>query len=182
MIASSTLLRWAGRSQLYRSSRRFSDAASPPVRRSVSMEERAAHRAARKERSQKLLAQARGAPAEGEAATSTGASLPGASILSTRWVWYLGVAVPVGVLVWGYNDQKSPPAKFSRAIGLTDLLSSWTEDFAKPAHDKLLPDWDQVRYGLYISFYRVRSSRVKFSFSNTRRCLFLRLTDAERAS
>jgi hypothetical protein len=140
-MVSSTLLSLAARTQLCRGARRFSSAATAgPVRRTVSMEERTALRAARRERANKFLAKARGTPSEDSAA----ASIPGSSLLSTRWVWYLGVTVPTVLLAWGYNDENSPPAKLSKAIGLTDWLTSWTEQFAQPSHDKLLPDWSQV--------------------------------------
>jgi hypothetical protein len=43
------------------------------------------------------------------------------------------------------NDENSPPAKFSELIGLSRLIRNFSEDFAKPSHDKLLPDWSQVR-------------------------------------
>ena len=142
-MASPSLLSLAARTQLYRGVRRFSDAAAakPVLRKPVSIEERAANRAARKERASKFIAQARGTPMpEGEGATATA----GRSVLATRWVWYMGVLVPAGVLFWGYNDKDSPPAKLSDAIGLTDWLTSWTDQYAKPSHDKLLPDWSQV--------------------------------------
>jgi hypothetical protein len=139
-MVSSTLLSLTARMQLYRGARRFSEVAAGPVRRSVSMEERAALRAARRERANKVLAQARGTPSE----NSVAASIPGSSLLATRWVWYLGVTVPAVLLAWGYNDENSPPAKLSKAIGLTAWLTSWTDRFAQPSHDKLLPDWSQV--------------------------------------
>lgn len=136
----------AARSQVYRGVRKFSDAgaaATKPVRRqSVSMEERAANRAARKERASKFLAQARGDPLiDG---TSSIPAAAGRSVLASRWVWYAGVAVPVGLIVWGYNDETSPPARLSDAIGMTDWISGWTDQFAQPSHEKLLPDWSQV--------------------------------------
>lgn len=132
----------AARSQAYRGVvRRFSDAVAKPVRKSVSMEERAANRAARKERASKFLAQARGTPLQDGSASIPAA---GRSMLASRWVWYAGVAVPAGLIFWGYNDENSPPSRFSEAIGLTDWISGWTDQFAQPSHEKLLPDWSQV--------------------------------------
>lgn len=132
----------AARSQAYRGVvRRFSDAVAKPVRKSVSMEERAANRAARKERASKFLAQARGTPLQDGSASIPAA---GRSMLASRWVWYAGVAVPAGLIFWGYNDETSPPSRFSEAIGLTDWISGWTDQFAQPSHEKLLPDWSQM--------------------------------------
>jgi hypothetical protein len=139
-MVSSSLLTLATRTQLYRGARRFSDVGTGPGRRTISMEKRTALRAARRERANRFLAQERGTPL-GNSAT---ASIPGSSMLATRWVWYLGVAVPTALLAWGYNDENSPPAKLSKAIGLTDRLTSWTDQFAKPSNDKLLPDWSQA--------------------------------------
>lgn len=135
----------AVRSQVYRSAtiRRFADAVAPISRKPVSMEQRAANRAARKERATKFLAQARGTPVEG-ADSSSAVAVKGRSVLATRWVWYLGVAVPTALLVWGYNDDESPPAKVSKSIGLTDWITSFTDQYAQPSHEKLLPDWSQV--------------------------------------
>lgn len=170
-MAFSSLVSVAGRSQLYRSGaiRRFSDASSSIIRKPVSMEERAANRAARKERATQFIAQARGTPmpeggtAAGGASTATST---GRSVLATRWVWYLGVAVPAGLLFWGYNDENSPPARLSKSIGLTDYISSYTDHFAQPSHDKLLPDWSQVSvmmlnrsvyHGILLSFVSFHS-------------------------
>jgi hypothetical protein len=55
------------------------------------------------------------------------------------------VAVPATLLVWGSSDENSPPAKFSEMIGLTGFIRSFTDEIAKPSHNKLLPDWSQVR-------------------------------------
>ena len=149
MMASSSMLSFAARSQLSRSIRRFSDAAVKPVRKPVSMEERAANRAARKERASRLIAQARGTPVQ-DASGATAVPAAGRSVVATRWMWRLGVAVPAGLLIWGYNDENSPPAKLSDAIGLTDWISSYTNQFAQPAHDKLLPDWSEVSFRMRV--------------------------------
>ena len=47
------------------------------------------------------------------------------------------------------RDPDSPPAKFSELIGLTGLIKSFTDEIAKPSHEKLLPDWSQV--GFFVS-------------------------------
>jgi hypothetical protein len=116
--------------------RRFTaDVAAPKlVRREVSKEERAALRAARKERATKRLAQA------GLTEASSSSSSVTSPMFNSRWVWYLGVAVPTALIAWGLNDENSPPAKLYRWTG----LSSYTDMIAMPSHDKLLPDWSQV--------------------------------------
>jgi len=127
-----------------------------PVRKTVTPQERAELRAARRERATRLLQQQQegGGQVGDAAAVVGGASSSGAAsstgrkaslVMSSRWVWYLGLGVPTALLVWGFQDENSPPAKFSRLIGLTGLVSGWTDQFAKPSFDKLLPDWSQVR-------------------------------------
>lgn len=126
--------------------REFADVASVPIRRKVTPDERAALRAARKARTSPSLNQA---SSTGGGAQSSNAPQPSmtAQISASRvkYVWYLGLIVPTGLLAWGYNDENSPPAKFSELIGLTGIVQSFAEEFAKPAHEKLLPDWNQVR-------------------------------------
>jgi len=78
------------------------------------------------------------------AATSTSSKTP-SSLAMSRWMWYVGLGLPTAIIVWGVQDENSPPAKLSNMIGLTGLISSWTDNFAKPSFDKLLPDWSQVR-------------------------------------
>jgi hypothetical protein len=55
------------------------------------------------------------------------------------------VGVPSAILIWGFSDENSPPAQFSRMVGLTDFIGRYTEEIARPSHTKLLPDWSQVR-------------------------------------
>jgi import inner membrane translocase subunit TIM50 len=139
------------RTALARSTRFLSDATAPvakssvtrPTRRAVTQEERTALRAERKERATRVLQEQQ----QQGGATATEAASSGASRTSlkfSRWMWYAGVGVPSALLVWGLNDHDSPPAKVSRAIGLTGLVSGFTENIAKPSHDKLLPDWSQM--------------------------------------
>lgn len=113
--------------------RRFADVPAP-VRKQVTVEERAALRKARRERLQKE------ATAEGEAPAAT-AQISAARV---RWVWYASVILPAGLFAWAYNDENSPPAKFAAMIGLTGFITSYTDELSKPAHEKLLPDWNQV--------------------------------------
>lgn len=112
-----------------------------PIRKTVTLQEREALRKARKEQAARVLQQ------QGGEAAAAGSASGSGSILSpkhSRWVWYISVGVPSAILVWGFNDENSPPAKLSEMIGLTALIRSFSEDFAKPSHDKLLPDWSQV--------------------------------------
>jgi len=150
-----------------RTSRRFlsSDAAatapsnpmqsnfSRPLRQAVTKEEREANRAARKVQATKALQQGK------EGAESAGGGTAKAISKHSRWVWYMGVAVPSALIVWGMNDENSPPKKVADAIGFTNLVRNFSEDFAKPSHEKLLPDWSQVRivrcFLFYIVFYIV---------------------------
>lgn len=132
--------------------------ASRPVRRSnVSPAERAKLRAARKERASKIMEQQQqggGAAAtkDGAAATAEGAATAGGAgstrattnVALSRYIWYLSVGVPSALLAWGFSDENSPPARLCKAIGLTGLVRSYTDEIAKPAHTKLLPDWSQV--------------------------------------
>jgi hypothetical protein len=128
---------------LARSTRHFADVTTltrPARGTGISLQERAALRAARKERATKMLEQQK---AETSGGTQGSSSLN--SLARSRYFWHICVGVPSALLVWGFTDENSPPAKFCRMIGLTDLIRSYTEEIAKPSHNKLLPDWSQVR-------------------------------------
>jgi hypothetical protein len=114
------------------------DAASPLIRRVVSLEERAFLRAERKARASQIL---KPAGKESTMASSSGMQIP-ANYIS--YAWFLGLMVPTGLFAWGYNDETSPPARFSEMVGLTAWIQSVTDPVAMPAHEKLLPDWNQV--------------------------------------
>ena len=130
-----------------------------PVRKEVSKAERGQLRAARRERAAAFLqSQAGGgtataaAAAGGEAGAASATAAKGASsssggglMLGPRVVYGVGLGLPTILLFWGIYDEDSPPAKFSRAIGLTSKISSVTDEFARPAREKLIPDWSQVR-------------------------------------
>lgn len=124
--------------------------AARPVRRTnVSPAERAALRAARKERASKVLEQQQQQQhLQQQTANSTAAAGVGTTrtnMAMSRYIWYLSVGVPSILLAWGFSDENSPPAKLSRAVGLTGYIRSYTDEIAKPAHTKLLPDWAHVR-------------------------------------
>lgn len=122
---------------------RFSSSLQVPlVRKQISAQERAALRATRRERAAQLLQQQQ---KEGAAATSaTSGAVATRRFMASRWIWYAAVGVPSALLAWGFSDENSPPAKLSETIGLTGLIRSYTDEIAKPSHDKLLPDWSQV--------------------------------------
>jgi hypothetical protein len=108
----------------------------------MTLEQRAAIRAARKEQATQTLQQAQGA-----AASASGTSAAARPLLSpfwSRWMWYIGLGVPTVLISWGFQDDKSPPAQFSRMIGLSGWIGTYTDQMAKPSHDKLLPDWADV--------------------------------------
>lgn len=116
----------------------------PLVRKEISSQERASLRAARRERAAQLLQQQQQKEA-GDAAVSSAGSMATKRFLASRWIWYAAVGVPSALLVWGFSDENSPPAKLSEMIGLTGMIRNYTDEIAKPSHDKLLPDWSQVR-------------------------------------
>ena len=143
-----------------RDARRESTAA--PVRREVTKADRAANRAARKERANAFIGGGMGtaatggaefAAAEGQSAATAnaaaaggaraqqkGSSASGPAFDATRLGWYAAVAIPTAFIGWGIADEDSPPARLSRMIGLTGMI----EEYAKPARTKLLPDWNQI--------------------------------------
>jgi hypothetical protein len=108
----------------------------------ITKEERIALRAARKERAAQVIQQAKGV--EGEA-SSASTSNSGRNFLNSKYMWYASVGVPSALLIWAVSNSNSPPAKLSKMIGLTGLIERFTREIAKPSHDKLLPDWSQVR-------------------------------------
>jgi hypothetical protein len=126
-------------------------ASSLTSRKSVTPLERAALRAERKAQATKLLEQHQAAASGGSTTGGTITRSSGTALAVSRYIWYLGVGVPVGLLVWGFNDKKSPPAQFSHTIGLTGFVQHYTDELAKPAHNKLLPDWSQVCLPLFQS-------------------------------
>ena len=109
----------------------------------LSKQERTALRAARRERATQVIAEAKGETASTGSATSGTSSSP--SSIHSKYIWYASVFVPSALLVWGFSDPNSPPAKLCDLLGITGLVSSYTDEIAKPSHDKLLPDWSQVR-------------------------------------
>ena len=135
---SPTMLSLLGTSRsLTTASRRFPSTTTAP-RPTVSPTERLALRQARKERATQVLQAQQGG-------SSSAGSSNKRTLQFSRWVWYLSVGLPTGLLVWGLNEKDSPPAQLAHAIGLTDFVQQYTDQVAKPAHEKLLPDWSQVR-------------------------------------
>ena len=114
------------------STRNASTKAKVPKRKPISKEERTALRASRK------------AQALQESTSSSAGQTGAAKPVDPRIVFGLGVGVPTVLLAWGIYDDLSPPAKFSRWIGLTDQIESFADEYARPSRAKLLPDWSQV--------------------------------------
>ena len=117
--------------------RRFSDVVARP-KQPVSQQERAILRADRKERATQFIQKSKG---EAGSASSSSSS----SYTANKYFWYGSVGVPSALLIWGFSDSNSPPAKFCNLIGLSGFVQQYTDQIAKPAHEKLLPDWSQVR-------------------------------------
>jgi hypothetical protein len=156
-------------------------ASSSSIQRTITLEERAQMRAARKERATRVLHQQQaaqgvdggmsgaGVAKEGVAASSirsgsgagsstTASTSSPSSLAMSRWIWSLGLGIPTGLLVWGIGDDTSPPARFSKFIGLTGLIHGYADHLARPSFDKLLPDWSQVRvYDIVLDYARISS-------------------------
>lgn len=78
------------------------------------------------------------------AESASGAAFTAAKVpkpLDSRLIFGLGVGIPVALLTWGIADEDSPPAKFSKLIGLTRVVEGFADQFARPSREKLLPDW-----------------------------------------
>jgi import inner membrane translocase subunit TIM50 len=153
---------WAsrGRNELTNSSNRIggrlrsrqhksSSSMSRPVK--ISQEERLRLRAARKERAAQMLAAVQNASKDGttSAAAAGGSAVkealkPKVSAQSVKYYWYAGFGIPTALIAWGIYDAESPPGKLAKFIGFTDLIHSFSDEFAKPARPKLLPDWSQM--------------------------------------
>ena len=138
-----------------------------PVRNTgITLEERAKLRAVRKERATKFMADQQQVGGDGAQAIKggSGRGITRTNLATSHYIWYLGVGVPAGLLIWGFNDENSPPAQFCRVTGITSFIRSYTDVISKPVYDKLLPDWSQVNLCGSIPFCLVYSSRQwKFS-------------------
>ena len=178
-MLSSTLLQHSARRLLPRrvasssssrgAARFFSSTTAPPLVRpvrptNITAHERAAIRAARKERATAALRQAQGG---GGASTTTTVQGGGSSSTATttttsiwsnpkyaRYWWYMGLGVPTLLMTWAIYDESSPPAQVAQAVGLAGLIGDYTSHISKPVYDKLLPDWADVRvYSFIHSLY-----------------------------
>jgi hypothetical protein len=114
------------------------------ARSSITLTERAALRAARKERATKFMAEQHKTTDASSGGGAVAGGVTRTNLAMSHYIWYLSVGIPAGLLIWGFNDEKSPPAQFCRMTGITDFVRSYTDVIAKPAHNKLLPDWSQV--------------------------------------
>lgn len=125
----------------------------------ITQAERAALRAARRERARIVKNAADGkVAAEGGAGAGTGGSR-----IESKYLWYAALGVPSGLLLWGLSDENSPPAQLATLIGFTALVERYTEEFARPAHKKLLPDWSQV----CLSFFSFHHPSIFFFMMNS---------------
>lgn len=111
---------------------------SAVVRKSISIQERAALRATRRERANQFIQEATGVKSGTTGAASS------TKVLTSKYTWYAAIGIPSAILAWGLSDENSPPAECSRQIGLTRVIENLSESYARPAHAKLLPDWSQM--------------------------------------
>ena len=135
---------------------RFSTTTATTTRRpvrptNITSEERAAIRTARKERANEALQRAQGGVGGGGAGAGTTTTTTTTKSTSklfnpkySRWMWYAGLGLPTIFITWGIYDEKSPPAQLAKAIGLADLIGTYTSQISAPVYDKLLPDWADV--------------------------------------
>ena len=128
-----------------------------PPRRTVSPQERAELRFARKKQADATLRQAQqkdpntaAADSSSQLHTDSNTASTSTVLVSTKKPWDsrivygLGVGIPTMLLSWAIYDDQSPPAKLARTIGITGFIEEIADDFAKPSRPKLLPDWSQV--------------------------------------
>ena len=122
-----------------------------PIRNiGITVSERAALRAARKERATKFIAEQQQhqntSTTTLSSSSNRGSSSSGRSttLATSHYIWYLSIGIPTGLLVWGMNDEHSPPAQFCEMIGITQFIKHYTDEISQPVYDKLLPDWSQV--------------------------------------
>ena len=122
-----------------------------PIRNiGITVSERAALRAARKERATKFIAEQQQhqntSTTTLSSSSNRGSSSSGRSttLATSHYIWYLSIGIPTGLLVWGMNDEHSPPAQFCEMIGITQFIKQYTDEISQPVYDKLLPDWSQV--------------------------------------
>jgi len=142
-------------------------------RPTVSKEERAKLRASRRARAAVTMKEAQGqagnnVTANATTSTSTSASTTGTSTgtatvsatatspkpsptssnlsaQNTRLLIYSGITIPSLMIGWAiYDPEESPPGKLFSYIGVTQAIQSFWDEFAKPSHPKLLPDWSQM--------------------------------------
>lgn len=138
----------AARQRLSLNRIRFSTVTRPTH---ITAEERAALRAARRERGRQILQQQQNLDgAQVEALTAT-AKLHN-RVAGSRWLWYVGIFVPTALVTWAVQDENSPPARLAESIGLAGWVRSKFEEMAVPQYDKLLPDWSQVSPCLLLLF------------------------------
>lgn len=120
-----------------------------PQIQKVTPSDRAALRASRKQQAAQSLESQNGSAASSAAggaagtsvATSAAVSGGGKKPMNTKLVYGLGVGVPTALLGWAIADEDSPPAQLAKMLGITQQWDQFADQFARPAREKLLPDW-----------------------------------------
>ena len=139
-----------------------------PVRNTaITVEERAKLRALRKERATKFMGNQQQGGGSGGGGGGGNWIVNPANRATSHYLWYFLVGVPAGLLIWGFNDENSPPAQFCRVTGITAWVRSYTDVIAKPVYDKLLPDWSQVRwsqFNQYIYIYMFHNATIELKY------------------
>ncbi|GAX16154.1 hypothetical protein FisN_3Hh365 [Fistulifera solaris] len=115
----------------------FTTAITRPT--NITAAERAALRAARRERGRQLLQQQEQSTTQQVETTKWHNRVAG-----SRWLWYVGLLVPTAIITWAVQDEDSPPARLAEAMGLAGWIRNKFEEMAVPQYDKLLPDWSQM--------------------------------------
>ena len=116
----------------------------------VTMEQRAALRAARKDQAAQVISKetstANQAASASSSSSSSSLSSAGTSFSAStvRMLWYAGAGVPTLLLAWGIYDSESLPAKFAEFIGITSVIKGFTKQYTDPISTKLVPDWSQM--------------------------------------
>lgn len=112
----------------------------------VTMEQRAALRAARKDQAAQVISKETSTANQAASTSSSSSSSAGTSFSAStvRMLWYAGAGVPTLLLAWGIYDSESLPAKFAEFIGITSVIKGFTKQYTDPISTKLVPDWSQM--------------------------------------
>mmetsp|Transcript_18695 Transcript_18695/g.24280 ORF Transcript_18695/g.24280 Transcript_18695/m.24280 type:complete len:422 (+) Transcript_18695:196-1461(+) len=118
-------------------------AARMAQRGNVTKEQRAALRAARKEKAQAFRKDQDGSSAaEGSGGFGGKQKMTPISGSNAKLLWYAGAGIPTLLIAWGVWDNESPPAKLAYMLG----LKKFQDTFYVPPTNKLLPNWEDMPY------------------------------------